>query len=140
MVLLLLTNPVFAGRLAVTQHTFGNTGYPRTKNGRLKAEYAANVKFANGQGSPGAAMELGGSRPNVIIVPPDDLDNNSLNRMLASCLMPALKSLVIDQGTKFGDAFFTTSWCCPSRATLLKGQYSHNHNALTNSRWRRILL
>jgi arylsulfatase A-like enzyme len=27
----------------------------------------------------------------------------------------------------------TDALCCPSRATILRGQYSHNHNVLTNS-------
>jgi N-acetylglucosamine-6-sulfatase len=74
------------------------------------------------------------ARPNVIIVLADDLDVHSLSRMINLGLMPKLKSNVVDPGTQFRNSFVTTSWCCPSRATLLTGLYSHNHRVLTNSR------
>ena len=74
------------------------------------------------------------ARPNVVIVLTDDLDAHSLSRMMSLGLMPKLKSQVADQGTEFRNSFVTTSWCCPSRATLLTGLYSHNHRVLTNSR------
>jgi N-acetylglucosamine-6-sulfatase len=73
-------------------------------------------------------------RPNVVIVLTDDLDTHSLTRMVNLGLMPKLKGRVIDSGTQFTNSFVTTSWCCPSRATLLTGLYSHNHRVLTNSR------
>jgi N-acetylglucosamine-6-sulfatase len=73
-------------------------------------------------------------RPNVVIVLADDLDTHSLARMLSIGMMPKLKSQVIGPGTQFRNSFVTTSWCCPSRATLLTGLYSHNHRVLTNSR------
>src|SRR5919112_1583247 len=73
------------------------------------------------------------ARPNVVIVLIDDLDTHSLSRMVSLGLMPKLKSKVIDLGTQFNNSFVTTSWCCPSRATLLTGLYSHNHHVLTNS-------
>jgi N-acetylglucosamine-6-sulfatase len=74
------------------------------------------------------------TRPNVVIVLADDLDTHSLARMVNLGLMPKLKGRVIDNGTQFVNSFVTTAWCCPARATLLTGMYSHNHDVLTNSR------
>lgn len=78
--------------------------------------------------------EAATTRPNVVIVLADDLDTHSLDRMVSLGMMPRLKSAVIDQGTQFANSFVTTSLCCPSRATLLTGLYSHNHRVYTNSR------
>ncbi len=38
------------------------------------------------------------------------------------------------EGTTFENAFVTNSLCCPSRATILRGQYTHSHQILTTSR------
>ena len=70
----------------------------------------------------------------MVIVLTDDLDTHSLTRMVNIGLMPKLKSKVINLSTQFDNSFVTTSLCCPSRATLLTGLYSHNHKVLTNSR------
>ncbi len=82
----------------------------------------------------GLAAEAATTRPNVVVVLADDLDSHSLTRMVGLGLMPQLKSWVMDPGTQFTSSFVTTSWCCPSRATLFTGQYSHNHKVFTNSR------
>jgi N-acetylglucosamine-6-sulfatase len=68
------------------------------------------------------------TKPNIILVLADDLDKKSVSRL------PKLKSLLVDKGTTFTNAFVTNSLCCPSRATILRGQYSHNHKVLTNVR------
>jgi N-acetylglucosamine-6-sulfatase len=69
--------------------------------------------------------------PNVILILTDDLAVNDLNaRALGH--MPNLESLLIDKGTTFDNAFVTNSLCCPSRATILRGQYTHNHEILSN--------
>jgi N-acetylglucosamine-6-sulfatase len=60
-------------------------------------------------------------RPNIILIVTDDLDANSISRM------PNLRSLLIDRGTTFENAFVTDALCCPSRASILRGQYPHNH-------------
>jgi N-acetylglucosamine-6-sulfatase len=65
-------------------------------------------------------------RPNIIMILTDDLDAASILHM------PNLKSLLIEQGTTFENAFVSNPLCCPSRATILRGQYAHNHDVLTN--------
>jgi N-acetylglucosamine-6-sulfatase len=37
-----------------------------------------------------------------------------------------------DKGTTFANHFVSNSLCCPSRATILRGQYSHNTGIFTN--------
>jgi N-acetylglucosamine-6-sulfatase len=65
--------------------------------------------------------------PNVVVIMVDDLDVRSLQQMLHWGLMPNLQNHVIGGGSTFTNAFVTNSVCCPSRATFLSGQYSHNH-------------
>lgn len=65
-------------------------------------------------------------RPNIIMLLLDDLDLSSI------AYMPNLKTLLIDQGLTFSNAFVADSVCCPSRSTILRGQYTHNHQVLTN--------
>jgi arylsulfatase A-like enzyme len=38
----------------------------------------------------------------------------------------------MEEGTTFDNSFVTNSLCCPSRATILRGQYVHNHQILHN--------
>ncbi|MEA2692476.1 MAG: N-acetylglucosamine-6-sulfatase [Acidobacteriota bacterium] len=68
------------------------------------------------------------SLPNIILILTDDLDVN-LHSLL---YMPKLKALLSDQGTTFANHFVPVSLCCPSRATILRGQYSHNHHIYSN--------
>ena len=46
--------------------------------------------------------------------------------------MPQTRRLVARPGTRFKESFVTTPVCCPSRATLLTGQYAHNHGTTSN--------
>lgn len=65
--------------------------------------------------------------PNIIFLFTDDQDAASLR------YMPNVERLLIERGTTFGNALFTFPLCCPSRATFLRGQYSHNTNITDNS-------
>jgi len=65
-------------------------------------------------------------KPNIILVMTDDQDVESAKHM------PHLESLIAERGTTFENAFVTDALCCPSRATILRGQYSHNHGIVGN--------
>jgi N-acetylglucosamine-6-sulfatase len=68
---------------------------------------------------------------NIVFILTDDLTVEDLNPKTLKH-MPNTKSLLIDKGTTFDNAFVTNSLCCPSRATILRGQYTHNHQILHN--------
>jgi arylsulfatase A-like enzyme len=67
-------------------------------------------------------------RPNVVLVLTDDLD------LLLGTLdhLPNIRRLLSDAGTTLTGATVTNSLCCPSRSTLLRGQYTHSHRVYTN--------
>jgi arylsulfatase A-like enzyme len=47
--------------------------------------------------------------------------------------MPHLQQLLVSQGTMFNNNLVPLSLCCPSRTTILRGQYPHNTGVLTNA-------
>ncbi len=59
--------------------------------------------------------------PNIVLILTDDQVVTELEHM------PEVRSLLAEQGTTFENAFVTDPLCCPSRATILRGQYAHNH-------------
>ncbi len=65
-------------------------------------------------------------RPNILFILADDLD------VEAASHMPRVKALIADQGITFTSFFVTYPICCPSRASILTGQYPHNHQILFN--------
>jgi arylsulfatase A-like enzyme len=71
-------------------------------------------------------------RPNVLFVLCDDLRWNALG-----CTgNPHIKTPHIDslakQGVLFENSFCTTSFCSPSRASILSGMYAHAHGVTNN--------
>jgi arylsulfatase A-like enzyme len=79
-----------------------------------------------------AAMEVSISRPNIVVIMADDLDNRSLNKLVKAGLAPNIKGKIIDKAVTFSNSFSTFPLCCPSRATFLTGQYPHNHGVMHN--------
>jgi N-acetylglucosamine-6-sulfatase len=74
-----------------------------------------------------AARSAAPKRPNIVLIDTDDQTQASLR------FMPNVKRLLADQGVTFDNSFVSYSLCCPSRATVLTGQYAHNHGVLGNA-------
>ena len=53
-------------------------------------------------------------------------------RELSLKYMPNTQTLLADKDVEFTKAYATRSLCCPSRASTLRGQYTHNHNVWVN--------
>ena len=68
------------------------------------------------------------ARPNIIVITTDDQPLS----MMRGRYMPKTTKQIGDRGTTFTNHVVTTPLCCPSRATMLTGQYGHNHGVLTN--------
>ena len=66
-------------------------------------------------------------KPNIILILTDDQDSRSL------AYMPRVEAQLIDRGTTFDNGFVTDPICCPSRASILRGQYVHNHTIKGNA-------
>jgi N-acetylglucosamine-6-sulfatase len=66
------------------------------------------------------------ARPNVVVLMTDDQTVASLSSM------PQTNALLAAPGTVFEQTTATFPLCCPSRATALTGQYSHNHQIVHN--------
>ena len=64
--------------------------------------------------------------PNVLLILTDDQRANTLVGM------PRVMEELVGKGTTYPNAFVPTSWCCPSRASLLSGKFAHNSGVWEN--------
>lgn len=77
-----------------------------------------------------AGSTLEQTRPNIIVIMVDDAAASDL------AAMPRTRSLLgarNGKGAVYTNFHTATPLCCPSRATLLTGQYSHNHGVWDNA-------
>jgi arylsulfatase A-like enzyme len=65
-------------------------------------------------------------KPNVILFLTDD---QTMSDMRA---LSAVKRRIGGVGTTFSHAYSSFPQCCPARATMLTGQYAHNHGVMGN--------
>jgi arylsulfatase A-like enzyme len=80
--------------------------------------------------APGVAQggeASSGTRPNIVLILLDDLDAEGVAHM------PSVRALLEERGTSFANFFVTTPVCGPARASLLRGQYAHNHGMQANT-------
>jgi arylsulfatase A-like enzyme len=66
------------------------------------------------------------SRPNLVLLVTDDLDVPTAREM------PLLPDLMANRGLSFTRAYVAQPLCGPSRASILTGQYTHNHGVRTH--------
>ncbi|HSK82225.1 MAG TPA: sulfatase-like hydrolase/transferase [Rubrobacter sp.] len=67
-----------------------------------------------------------GEKPNILFVLTDDADSSLLPKM------PQTEEQLVRKGTTLPNAFAPFATCCPSRATILRGQYPHNTGVISN--------
>ena len=66
------------------------------------------------------------AKPNFVFILADDMRYDDLK------YMPKTSSLLGEQGMRFEEAFVSNALCCPSRATIMRGQYAHNSGVWFN--------
>jgi arylsulfatase A-like enzyme len=65
-------------------------------------------------------------RPNIVLVLTDDQDESTLKHM------PYVAGDFQAGATTFPNATYSFPLCCPSRVSMLRGQYAHNHRVWEN--------
>lgn len=71
-------------------------------------------------------------RPNIIFILADDHRFDAMGFMGHPFLETPNMDRMAREGLHFSNAFVTTSLCSPSRASILSGQYAHNHGVVDN--------
>jgi N-acetylglucosamine-6-sulfatase len=66
------------------------------------------------------------AKPNIVFIMTDD-------QTAGSTVVQRNVGLIQGQGTTFSQTIASYPLCCPSRATYLSGQYSHNHGVIHNA-------
>ncbi|KPK38170.1 MAG: acetylglucosamine-6-sulfatase [Phycisphaerae bacterium SG8_4] len=72
------------------------------------------------------------NRPNVILVLTDDHRFDAMGFVGHPFLETPHMDRMAREGVHLANAFVTTSLCSPSRASILTGQYAHNHGVVDN--------
>ncbi|KAH8883343.1 arylsulfatase [Thozetella sp. PMI_491] len=93
----------------------------------MKSTVALLLTLGLQYASCSASSATASQKPNIVFIFTDDQDLHlgSIHHQ------ERLLSLMRDKGTFFSNHYATVSQCCPSRASLLRGQAAHNTN-ITN--------
>ncbi|HEY6835521.1 MAG TPA: sulfatase [Gaiellaceae bacterium] len=73
-----------------------------------------------------AASARRSEQPNIVVVLTDDQRWDTLSAM------PTVERELVAHGVTFTNSFVVNSLCCPSRSSLLTGQYSHSTGVYVN--------
>ena len=110
----------------------GYGGRGAVRRGRAATRVALSVGVAiaavGGLGFDEGPARAAGEpeRPNILLVVTDD-------QREGKTMMPELRANLVRRGVAFRNAFVTTPSCCPSRASIYTGRYSHNTGVVDNS-------
>jgi arylsulfatase A-like enzyme len=75
-----------------------------------------------------AAPVAANGRPNVLLILTDDQRADG-----TMDVMPKTRQWFEDGGTRFSQFFATTPLCCPARASIFSGRFTHNHGVRNNT-------
>jgi N-acetylglucosamine-6-sulfatase len=100
---------------------------------KLAAALAVAAAIAVPSVPPGTrAIAQRSQRPNIIVILTDDMRWDELQNM------PNVQKYLAAKGIEYTNAFVPNSLCCPSRSTILSGQFS-NHTGVWNNSWSQAL-
>jgi N-acetylglucosamine-6-sulfatase len=77
-------------------------------------------------GSAAGEVEGATAKPNIVFILADDMRKDDLK------YMPKTRAVLGDKGMTFSNAFVSNALCCPTRATIMRGQYAHNTGVWSN--------
>ena len=97
---------------------------------KITAAILGTALVATGIAAPTAPALARGARtaharPNIVLILTDDQRWDTLSAM------PQVEARLAARGVTFDNGFVTNSLCCPSRTTILTGQYSHTTGVYT---------
>src|SRR5262249_3234574 len=105
------------------------TGAGRRLSGALMLSILRCAARAMGPGGSEAKRkkpQAKQKRPNIVMIMDDD-QSAEQQRFLTKT-----NAAIGARGVTFDNSFVNYSLCCPSRSTLLTGQYAHNHGVRSN--------
>jgi arylsulfatase A-like enzyme len=91
----------------------------------LSAAILAGTLIFSSRQAP-AVPGLTDTRPNIVMILTDDQRWDTL------WAMDTVQAELVDKGMSFENFFAVNPLCCPSRATILTGRYSHTHGVYFN--------
>ncbi|HKH42775.1 MAG TPA: sulfatase [Solirubrobacterales bacterium] len=105
----------------------GRSGSRRVTGALLLAGFLSiTIALAPAGGKAKKRKKAKQSRPNIVLIMDDD-QNVEMQRFLSKT-----NAAIGGKGVTFNNSFVNYSLCCPSRATMLTGQYSHNNGVRGN--------
>lgn len=102
-----------------------NKGKKRRKRRRRQRQQRQRQRRRNQQQKPPCSGP--GCSPDIVLINVDDMRESDFQALTRT------KTLLRDRGTSYPNYFLATPVCAPSRASLFRGQYTHNHGVLRNS-------
>src|SRR5829696_8700650 len=93
------------------------TGTPEAADQQATTQEMPRQAVGNTQAAP--------AKPNFVFILLDDMRKDELK------YMPKTRALLAQQGRSFENAYVSNALCCPSRTTIMRGQYSHNSGVWT---------
>lgn len=93
---------------------------------------ACGAKTSAQSGADQTAAAPKGEQPNIIYVLTDDQRYDALGFLNDELNTPNMDRMA-EEGVHFENAFVTTALCSPSRASIITGEYMHDHGIVDNN-------
>jgi arylsulfatase A-like enzyme len=94
----------------------------------VTASFLAVTASVEGPGGEPVAAQQPRTQPNIVLILTDDQRADTLR------YMPIVRRLLVRRGIMFTNGYVVNPVCCPSRASILTGTYSHSTGVYTNRR------